>query len=612
MACRLIAANLLALAGGLLAGLAPLALKQMIDAAFNAPAPPKASTAMWGDAGFAGAAGFGLAYLLCLGIGRIVAEYRPLLIGAAEQRLYALLRVRYLAQLLRLPLSFHLGSRTGSLSHCLQQAITGYQVILSSFVNGLVPLGVEAATVVVVLVTLDQAPLAGTFAMTAVALWLVVGLHLPRLRASARTVAEVAAQTHGQLADSLLNYEPIKCFGAERSTVRAFQELTLSLAAHWQQLQYRRFAMGVAVAMVFTLSVAVSLLIAIHGLSQGTLSPGGFVLATLYMVQIVRPLEMVSSVARDVSQGLAFVRPLLDIMGMPTDARPALHNDEGGGALHDEPSPGGGLVSSGHTDGPGGPNLPGAGPIRGQDPGTQLAPSAPGLTLSLRNVHLGFEGGPSVLKGLDLDIAAGTTVALVGASGSGKSSLGRLLLRLLEPRDGCIRLNRIPIEAIPMERLRSMIAVVPQELALLNGTIGANIAMGDENATASAIAQAAQIAGLQDFISSLPLGYDTHIGERGLKLSGGERQRIALARAILRKARLYVLDEATSMLDAHTECAILENFRMHAAGRTVIMIAHRLAATRNADLIVVLSDGRIAEQGTHAALMANSGLYAAM
>lgn len=597
MAWRLVAANVLALTGGVLAGMAPLALKQMIDAAGNAPGapePPGASTAM---------AGFGLAYLLCLGAGRIVAEYRPVLVCAVEQRLYARLRVRYLEQLLNLPLSFHLGSQTGSLGHCLQQAIAGYQVILSSVVNGLIPLLVEAATVVVVLITLGQAPLAVTFAMTTVALWLAIGRHLPHLRTTARTVAATAAQTHGQLADSLANYEPIKCFGAERSTVQGFRQLSLSLAAHWQQLQYRRFSMGATVATIFTLSMAVSLAIAIYGMAQGTMSLGGFVLSTLYMVQIVRPLEMVSSAARDVSQGLAFVRPVLEVLAMPTDADPDPRSKRSDPRQEEFR-----LASLGRTDSPGAAPLPGVSP----EPGTNAAPASPGLSVSLRHVRLGFDEGPSVLRGLDLDILAGTTVALVGASGSGKSSLSRLLLRLIDPQDGCITIDGTPIEDVPVVQLRSMIAVVPQDLAMLNGTIGANIALGTEHATAGDIAQAARIAGLQELISSLPSGYDTHVGERGLKLSGGERQRIALARAILRNARLYVLDEATSMLDAHTERAILETFKTFAAGRTVLMIAHRLGVARYADDIAVLSGGRIVEQGTHAALMAKRGIYAAL
>lgn len=606
MVWRLIAANVLALTGGVLAGLAPLALKQMIDLAGKVPGPSGTLT------GLSGFAGYALAYLLCLGIGRIVAEGRPLLVSTAEQSLYAELRVRYLEKLLALPLGFHLGSQTGTLSQSLQQGITGYQLILSSVINGLVPLLVEASTVIVVLITLGQASLAMTFAMTAGALWLAVGMHLPHLRARARAVTEAVASTHGQLADSLVNYEPIKCFCAERRTVRRFQELAESLAAHWRQLQYRRFAMGAAVATVFTLSVAASLAIAILGLAAGTLSLGGFVLATLYMVQIVRPLEMVSSATRDVSQGLAFVRPLLDILGMPTDVSAGPPN-RSSSHRHAELTPGGRSAVPDRTARPGGANPPAGGPPGGcPEPGNTAVSSTPGLSVSLQHVRLGFDEGPSVLKGLDLEIPAGKTVALVGASGSGKSSLSRLLLRLIDPQDGCITIDGVPIEAFPVEHLRSMIAVVPQDLAMLNDTIRANIALGKEHASPTNIAQAVRLAGLEGLISSLHSGYDTPVGERGLKLSGGERQRVALARAILRNPRLYVLDEATSMLDAHTERMILENIKVFAAGRTVLMIAHRLAAARHSDDIAVLSGGRIVEQGTHAALMAKRGIYAAM
>ncbi len=217
-----------------------------------------------------------------------------------------------------------------------------------------------------------------------------------------------------------------------------------------------------------------------------------------------------------------------------------------------------------------------------------------------------------MLLDLNLDIPAGRSLALVGASGGGKSSLVRLLLRLCEPDEGCIRLDGVRIDALPIQQLRAMIAVVPQDLALLNSTIGANISLGMESATASSIAQAARLAGLHDFIATLPCGYDTVIGERGLKLSGGERQRIAIARAILRDPRLYVFDEATSMLDPLTEEAIMRRIKALSKGRTVLLIAHRLAAARHADEIAVLNGGRIAERGDHATLLARGRVYASM
>ncbi|MCU7376172.1 ATP-binding cassette domain-containing protein [Paucibacter sp. O1-1] len=217
-----------------------------------------------------------------------------------------------------------------------------------------------------------------------------------------------------------------------------------------------------------------------------------------------------------------------------------------------------------------------------------------------------------MLRDFSLDVSPGKSLAIVGASGCGKSSLVRLLLRLHEPDAGAITLAGTRIDAIPVDELRSMIAVVPQDLALLNGTIRANIALGMGSATRASIADAARLAKLHDFVAALPNGYETVIGERGLKLSGGERQRIAIARAILRRPRLFILDEATSMLDAHTEQEIMQNLLALSQGHTLILIAHRLATIRHADEIAVLAGGGVVERGDHATLMALGGTYAAM
>jgi ATP-binding cassette subfamily B protein len=227
-------------------------------------------------------------------------------------------------------------------------------------------------------------------------------------------------------------------------------------------------------------------------------------------------------------------------------------------------------------------------------------------------VRLSFDAGAPVLDGFSLDVPRGRATAVVGASGCGKSSLVRLLLRLREPDGGRILLNGVPIDTVPLNSLRSLIAVVPQDVMLLNTTIAANIGLGRDGASPAEIECAARLAGLHDFISALPHGYSTSIGERGLKLSGGERQRIAIARAVLRDPELFVFDEATSMLDGSTERTILRNLREVSAGRTTITIAHRLSAIQDADLIAVLGGGRVIEQGDHATLLAADGAYAAM
>jgi len=343
--------------------------------------------------------------------------------------------------------------------------------------------------------------------------------------------------------------------------------------------------MGLAQTATFTVSVTVSLWLAAEAVAQGTLSVGGFVLANAYMLQVVRPLEMLGVAVRDLSHATAFIRPLLDVLNEPTE-RSANASIE---------------LKARDSHAPG----------KASTTNTANTPSSPfkGPCISFQGVDFGYGNG-HVLKGLDLHIGAGRNVAIVGTSGSGKSSLVRLLLRLYDPMGGQILIDRIPLDTLPVTELRDMIGLVPQDVALLNDTIAGNIGIGRSGAQRRDIERAARIAHLHDFISQLPAGYDTSIGERGLKLSGGERQRIAIARAILRRPKVYVFDEATSMLDSQTEAAILRNVRQAATGCTTITIAHRLSTARDADEIVVLDNGKIAERGVHAALLASDGPYA--
>ncbi|MEO6279850.1 ABC transporter ATP-binding protein [Roseateles sp.] len=569
VAWRLAAGTLLAVVGGALAGATPLALKEMVDAAASFRTTPDAAASM---------ALFGAAYLICLGAGRLLSELRPILTSAAEQRLFAWLRCRYFEHLLGLPLAFHLGRRTGAVVHNLQQAISGYQVISYHVVNSFVPVLVEAATVAIVLLTLGQPALTLTFAATAAAYFGVMWHRTAGLSRAAQKVADTGMDVQALLTDGLMNYEPIKCFGAERTVLAGFEQTVNQLEDRWAQLQKQRLWLGVAVSAIFCISLTASLLIAAMAVADGTLTVGGFVLANLYTMQVIRPLEMVCTAVRETYQGLAFVRPLMDIFAMPTE-RSLLSILEH--PQRSDPGPG------------------------GQDP----AP-AQSQHVSFEDIHLTFDAGRPVLAGFSLNVPAGSSVAIVGPSGGGKSTLVRLLLRLVEPQQGIVRLSGIDVATIPAAELRSRIAIVPQDVMLLNATVAVNIGIGKDGATPAEIERAACIAGLHDFITTLPFGYDTAIGERGLKLSGGERQRIAIARAVLRDPDIYVFDEATSMLDAGSEASILQSLRKISMGRTTLTIAHRLSSIQNADLIAVLLGGRIVEQGDHEALLALGGAYA--
>ncbi|MBV8501563.1 MAG: ABC transporter ATP-binding protein [Paucibacter sp.] len=561
MIWRLAAANLLAITTGMLSGLAPLALKYIVDTTANGSTQRHLSTPALA----------GAAYLGCICLGRMLAEVRPLLASTAEQKLFTGLRVRFFAHALGLPLDDHRRRPCGAMLNDLQQAISGYQIILFSLGNSVLPVLVEGVTVTLVLLSLSQPALNAAFAATAAAYLAVMAWRTRGLGAAASDVVSASASTNSLITDGLLNIEPIKCFGVERSSVSALEQAAVVLQRSWARLHRQRMHTGLAVTTVFTAAMAGSLTLAGQARTDGEMTVGGLVLVSLYMAQILRPLEMLATACRDLSQGLRFVTPLQAVFDQPSEIQ----------MLDKETTP-------------------------------STAPRAKSPGIRFRNVTLRFSGGEPVLDAMSLDIPGGRATAIVGASGCGKSSLVRVLLRLCDVQAGEVLLDDLPTTRLSPPQLRSMIAVVPQDTVLFNTSIAANIAIGKEGATPSEIMSAARRARLHDAVSALPLGYDTLVGERGLKLSGGERQRIAIARAILRDPLIYILDEATSMLDGPTEASIIENLREVSSGRTVIVIAHRLAAVQHLEDIVVIARGRVAERGGHAGLLERGGIYAAM
>jgi ABC-type multidrug transport system fused ATPase/permease subunit len=562
---HLLAALLLVIAGGVLAALAPLALKAMVDAVAG-PAPDH-------NAANPDALRWGAAYLLALFGARVLADIRPLVTGRADQRLYTRLTRRFFRHLLSLPLAYLLRRRSGELLHSLDLATTGCQLVIGHVVNSILPVLVETAVMAVVLIQLGQPALVATFGLTAFAYLGVFGASSGNLIKRAHGVSGASLELHALLADHLQCSEPLKCLAAEEPAHRRIDTATATLESRWLHLNRLRTRIGLGVTAIFTLSLGASLLLAGEAVADGTLSLGGFVLANVYMLQMVRPLEVLGSAARDLSQSLGFVRPLLDI-------------------LHERPE-----------DTP--PDLPTAASRDDEAPAPRHGPA-----LRLENVHFAYDPGRPVIKGLDLDVPRGGSVGIVGASGSGKSSLARLLLRLYSPQSGSILLDGQPVTTLSIADLRGSIGFVSQDTTLLHDTIAGNISLGRPGVSREQIERAAQCAQLHDFIAALPAGYDTQVGERGLHLSGGERQRLAIARAVLMQPGLYIFDEATSMLDSRTEGALLQSLHAHTAGCTTITIAHRLSTVMHADEIIVLDDGRIAERGRHATLLARGGLYA--
>lgn len=574
---RVVASRLLALLGlvvaaGVLGGVAPLALKGMVDAVTDLGGTrPTASMALIVQPC--------ALYLLALGCVRVLGEMRGPLLGAAEQRFHARLRRRYLHHLLAVRTSYHLDQRTGALAHRLQQAITGYQIVFFNLVNNVAPVAVEVATVTFVLLHLGQPALTATFGFTALVHLALLGHRGSGAGHPARDVTDAGLDVQVTLTDTLLNVETVKCFGAEEHMAGRFSGSTARLEDCWARLQRDRARTGLVLTATFTLSMAASLTIAARAAVDGTLGVGGFVLANIYMLQLARPLEMLGTALRDLSQATQFIRPLLDVLAQPTE-------DRTGSRRPDTASDAAAARRVTGTDGR----------------------RSPGIVF--RDVHFGYGAGPPVLRGLDLDIPGGRTTAFVGATGSGKSSVARLLLRLHEPGSGRILLDGIPIDTLALGDLRAGIGLVPQDIVLFNDSLASNIAIGRAGASQRDIEQAARVAGVHDAVCSFPEGYDTVVGERGLKLSGGERQRIAIARAVLRNPPVWILDEATSMMDGLTERAILDRLRLHTRGSTMVIIAHRLRTIAAADQIVVIEAGRVAQRGRHDELLASGGPYA--
>lgn len=563
-------ALLLVGASGLLAALAPVALKAMVDTiaagASSPPGEPQHGTAFLGSALATGAA-----YVLALCGARVLADLGPLHTGLADQRLDRHLTNRYFGHVLHLPMATLLRRRSGEVLRSLDLASGGCRVIVGHGINSLAPALVETAAMAAVLWRLNQPALLAALATTACVYLVVFAIGAKRMAQQSVQVSAAQLRLHALLADHLQHNEILRCYAAEPLAQRRIAEASLALELSWQALHRLRTRFALAVTATFTASVCASLLLAADAVAEGRLTVGGFVLANVYMLQVVRPLELLGSAVRDIAQSLGFVRPLLDI-------------------LRERVEP----------------------PCTPTGPAARAAPAGRGATLQFEKLVFAYDASRPVLQGLDLAIPAGHTVAIVGASGSGKSSLARLLLRLYQPVSGRILMDGVPIDSLPLALLRSRIGLVPQETALFHDSIASNIALGRPDASEEDIARAATDARLQALIAALPSGLLTQVGERGLQLSGGERQRIAIARALLHQPDVYVFDEASSMLDSRTEAYLLNSLRDRTAGRTTILIAHRLSTVVLADQIVVLDQGRVAEQGRHADLLARGGLYAAL
>jgi ATP-binding cassette subfamily B protein len=380
-----------------------------------------------------------------------------------------------------------------------------------------------------------------------------------------RQMNDVDNKAIGRAVDSLLNYETVKYFGAEDREASRYEEAVGAYARASVRNEVSLAWLNIGQALITNLMMAGAMVFTVWGWSRGRFTAGDVVWINGLLMQLFRPLDMLGWVYRSIRQGLIDMEAMWDLLDAPAeiidrpDAEP----------LH---------VAKGH--------------VRFED------------------VRFGYEPEREILRGLDIDIPAGTSCAIVGPSGAGKSTIARLLYRFYDPTAGRILIDGQDIAQVRQATLRNAIGIVPQDTVLFNDTIGYNIAYGREGASEDAVRKAANGAAIDRFIAALPDKYESMVGERGLKLSGGEKQRVAIARTLLKNPPILVLDEATSALDSRTEQAIQETLDRVAESRTTVMIAHRLSTIVDADQIIVLDDGRVAERGTHEELLERGGLYA--
>jgi ABC-type transport system involved in Fe-S cluster assembly fused permease/ATPase subunit len=554
---RLVVALLLIMGASAMTALGPVALKLVVDG----------FTGQGSGAGISAVTLIAL-YVLSQWLARTVGEIRGLVYARAERRMSRMLSERLFAHVMRLPLRFHLERQTGAISQALSNGLSGYQMVLHTLVFTILPVATELGTIVVVLSHLDHPAFLGLFSGAIVAYAVVFWYAAYTIVAAARAASDSQVNAVAVMTDSILNYETVKYFTAE-SVVQERVSCALTQTEDGWVGFYRRYAYnGLGVATIFAGFLAVTILYAAHEVQAGQMTVGSFVLVNTYMLQVVRPVEMLGYAMQNLSQGMAFLGKMFEIFRERAEPSPGDISPAGGGA------------------GPG--------------------------RLDFEAVGVSYRSDRVILKDVNFIVPAGKTLGVVGGSGAGKSTLVRLLVRLIEPDAGRILLDGAAIGELPVCAVRQAIAVVPQETVLFNDTIGYNIAFGKAGSTQAEVEHAARLAHLHDFIMSLPEGYDTRVGERGVKLSGGEKQRVSIARAAIKRPRIYVFDEATSSLDSNTEREILRNLREISRFSTTLVIAHRLSTVVHADEIVVLEGGTIVERGAHAALLRQNGRYASL
>ena len=495
------------------------------------------------------------------------AELRDTLFGRVTERAMHRIGLDVFKHIHSLDLGYHLNRRTGGLARDIERGTNGISFLMRFFIFNSAPTLFEIAMVATILL-INYGAQYSLIVLFSVGLYGAFSFRATRWRT--RYIREVNAadsDSNTRAVDSLINYETVKYFNNEEFEAQRYDE---SLE-QWEQARRKNrlslLALNGGQAIIIALSQTLMLGLAALSVQDGEMTLGDFVLINQFMLQLFIPLSFLGFVYREIKASLASIERLFRVL----DHEPAV------------------------TD------VPEAGLLKMASGGVEF-----------RQVHFGYGDDRQVLSGLDFSIGGGETVALVGASGAGKSTVVKLLFRFYDPTSGSIFLDGQNIREVTQDSLRSAVAIVPQDCVLFNDSLLENIRYGRPSATDEEVEAAVGAAYLGDFVTRLPEGLNTRVGERGLKLSGGERQRVAIARAVLKSAPILVFDEATSSLDSESERAVMQAFRALAGHHTALVIAHRLSTIVDADRILVLENGQLVEQGRHEALLASGGRYTAL
>ncbi|MEQ9694097.1 ABC transporter ATP-binding protein/permease [Shimia sp. SDUM112013] len=552
---RVVVALAMLVLAKLIAVYTPILYKGAVDSLANEGVPPLALGAI----GLTVA--YGVARMMTVGFQQLRdAVFAP--VGQRALRRLALETFRHIHQL---SMRYHITRKTGGLSRIIERGVKGVDFLLRFLVFSIGPLVLELALVAIILTVLFDVwylvVVAGTIA---VYIWFTFAVTEWRVKLR-REMNDQDTDANQKAIDSLLNFETVKYFGAEE---READRYDISMRAYAQaalKTAYSLAFLNFGQSFLITCGLIGVMVLAAIGVQNGELTVGDFVMVNAYMIQITVPLNFLGTVYREIRQSLVDMGEMFDLLEQPADVS----------------------------------DKPGATTLR-IDKGE----------ITLEDVRFGYDAEREILKGVSLTVPAGKTVAIVGSTGSGKSTIGRLLFRFYDVQGGALKIDGQDVRDVTQQSLHAAIGVVPQDTVLFNDTIRYNIAYGRDDASEEEIIAAAKAAQIHDFILSLPEGYDTAVGERGLKLSGGEKQRVGIARTLLKDPPILLLDEATSALDTDTEQEIKDALARAGEGRTVITIAHRLSTIAEADEIVVLEQGHVIERGAHDVLLAKEGRYA--